>query len=79
MEIMVPFQVPESHCVETQFTHVPTQEQKQLLSKLGVHLQYKKFAPSEDAVICTNWSHFRRVIMFNVKSVLVILEWQILK
>jgi len=75
MQITVPFQVPEAHLIETQFTHVPTQEQKQLLSKLGVHLKYKKFIPSEDAVIRTNWSHFRRVIMFNVKSVLVILGW----
>jgi len=75
VQILVPFQVPESHCVETQFTHVPTQEQKQLLSKLGVHLKYKKFTHSEDAVIRANWSHFRRVIMFNVKSVLLILGW----
>lgn len=75
MQIIVPFEVPESHCVETKFTHVPTQEQKQLLSQLGVHLKHKKFTPSEDVVICTNWSHFRRVIMFNVKSVFVILWW----
>lgn len=73
MEIMVPFQVPESHCVETQFTHVPTEEQKELLSSLGVQLKYKKFTPSEDAVICKNWRHFSRVIMFSVKYVLVIL------
>jgi hypothetical protein len=70
---MVPFQVPESHGIETQFTHVPTEEQKQLLSNLGVQLKYKKFTPFEDAVIRKNWSHFRRVIMFNVKYVLVIL------
>jgi len=25
---IVPFEVPESHCVETKFTHVPTQEQE---------------------------------------------------
>ena len=75
MQIIVPFEVPESHCVETKFTHVPTQEQKQLLSELGVHLKNKKFTPFEDAVIRTNWSHFRRVIMFNVKSVLVIFGW----
>jgi len=75
LQIIVPFEVPESHCVETKFTHVPTQEQKQLLSELGVHLKQRKFTPSEDAVIRANWSHFRRVIIFNVKSVLVILGW----
>jgi hypothetical protein len=79
MQIMVPFQVSESHCAETQFTHLSTHEQKQLFSKLGVHLKYKKFAPSEDAVIRMNWGHFKKVIMFNVKSVLVTLEWYILK
>jgi hypothetical protein len=70
---MVPFQVPESHCVETQFTHVPTEEQKQLLSQLCVQVKYKKFTPAEDAVIHNNWSHFRMVITYNVKCILVIL------
>jgi hypothetical protein len=74
MQILVPFEVPESHCIETQFTHVPTEEQKGLLAQLGVRLKYKKFTPSEDAVIRKNWRRFRRVIMFNVKFVPVILR-----
>jgi hypothetical protein len=72
IHILVPFEVPESHCVETQLSHVPTEEQKVLLSQLGAQLKYKKFTPSEDAVIRKNWSRFRRVIMFNVKFVSVI-------
>jgi hypothetical protein len=62
----VPFNVPESHCIETRFTHVPTEEQKILLADLGVQLKYKKFSPDEDAVICKNWKCFSKVIMFNI-------------
>jgi hypothetical protein len=72
MQIVVPFEVPKSHFVETQFTHVPTEEQKELLAELGVQLKYKKFTPAEDAVIRKNWSRFRRVIVFNVKFIAII-------
>lgn len=77
----MPFDVPQSHCVETRFTHVPTEEQKRLLADLGVQLKYKKFSSYEDAVICKNWEHFSKVSMFNIylKFVLVLLKCQVLK
>jgi hypothetical protein len=62
----VPFDVPQSHCVETRFTHVPTEEQRTLLADLGVQLKYKKFSPYEDAVICKNWERFSKVIKFHI-------------
>lgn len=81
IQIVVPFDVPQSHCVETRFTHVPTEEQKRLLADLGVQLKYKKFSSYEDAVICKNWKIFSKVSMFNIylKFVLVLLMCQVLK
>lgn len=81
IQIVVPFDVPQSHCVETRFTHVPTEEQKTLLADLGVQLKYKKFSSNEDAVICKNWERFSKVIMFNIylKIFLVLLNCQVLK
>jgi hypothetical protein len=67
---VVPFEVPPSHCIETHFTHVPSEEQKKLLAELGVQLKYKKFTPYEDAIICKNWERFSKVMIFNMKCVL---------
>ena len=61
LQIMVPFPVHEPHCIETQFTHLPSKEQKQRLSKLGVHLTYKKFTSSDDKVIYKNWRRLKRI------------------
>jgi len=47
--MMEPFPVHEPHCIETQFTHLPSKEQKQQLSKLDVHVMYKKFTSSDDS------------------------------
>jgi len=57
---MVPFPVHEPHCIETRFTHLLSVEQKQQLSKLGVHLTYKKFT-SSNKVICKNWKRVKTV------------------
>ncbi|XP_021932942.1 uncharacterized protein LOC110836249 isoform X2 [Zootermopsis nevadensis] len=59
-EIVVPVDVPASHCVETRLTHVPTEGQRELLANLGVQLKSKKFTPVEDSVICENWERFSR-------------------
>ncbi|PNF41317.1 hypothetical protein B7P43_G17743 [Cryptotermes secundus] len=64
IQILVPFDVPQSHCVETRFTHVPTEEQKRQLADLGVQLKYKKFSSYEDAIICKNWEHFSKEYNF---------------
>jgi hypothetical protein len=69
IEIVVPLDVPLSHCVETHFTHVPTEEQRKILADLGVQLKSKKFTPYEDSIICRNWERFSKVIMFHVKFV----------
>lgn len=73
-EIVVPVDVPASHCVETRLTHVPTEGQRELLANLGVQLKSKKFTPVEDSVICENWERFSRVIVFHMKFV-PILSW----
>jgi hypothetical protein len=76
----VPFDVPQSHCIETRFTHVPTEEQKMVLADLGVQLKYKKFSSREDAVISKNWEHFSKVIMFNIYlQFLLVFKCQVLK
>jgi hypothetical protein len=54
-----------------QCTCVPTKNRKQHISNLRVNLTYKRFTDS-DARIRNNWENFKEVIMFNVKSVLVI-------
>jgi hypothetical protein len=66
---VVPVEVPSSHCVETRLTHVPTEEQREVLADLGVQLKYKKFTPYEDSIICKNWERFSRVIVFHMTFV----------
>jgi hypothetical protein len=53
-KIKAPFPVLEPHCIETEFTHLPSKQQKQQLSKLGVHCTYKKFTSDDDKIIRKN-------------------------
>lgn len=57
----IPFDIPETHKIETKISGSCTAKQNEAFKALGVTMKTLKYTKEEDEIILTNWTHFCKV------------------